>query len=177
MIGSVLPTFIGGYNQQFKYKFIYLSMDFSWSVGNDIINGNYYSLIPMGGRNNKLQSYYNSVWFANNGGTIPGPGGGDWTGQGKNEATPSEIVEDGSFLRMNNLTIGIDFPKQFIPTKKVKSIRLSYSVNNLFTLTRYSGYDPDVSSGSNIDNRILPGVDLVAYPLAKMHLISLNINF
>ena len=177
VIGSVLPTFIGGYNQQFKYKFIYLSMDFSWSVGNDIINGNYYSLIPMGGRNNKLQSYYNSVWFANNGGTIPGPGGGDWTGQGKNEATPSEIVEDGSFLRMNNLTIGIDFPKQFIPTKKVKSIRLSYSVNNLFTLTRYSGYDPDVSSGSNIDNRILPGVDLVAYPLAKMHLISLNINF
>jgi TonB-linked SusC/RagA family outer membrane protein len=177
VIACVQPSYIGGFNQRFSYKFIQLSMDFSWSVGNDIINGNYYSLTPQTGISNKLKSYYGSVWFANNGGTIAGPGGGSWSGQGKNEASPSEIVEDGSFLRMNNLSLGINVPKSIIPVKSIKSIILSYSINNVFTLTRYSGYDPDVSSGSNLDNRILSGVDLVAYPLSKTHLITLNINF
>ncbi|MCK9310807.1 MAG: SusC/RagA family TonB-linked outer membrane protein [Bacteroidales bacterium] len=177
VIGCVEPAFIGGFNQRLGYKFIELSMDFSWSVGNDIINGNYYNLANLSSIDNKLKSYYKYVWFANNGGTIPGPGGGDWSGQGKGEATPSEIVEDGSFLKMNNLSLGVVLPKKLVPVKHIEMIKLTYSVSNLFTLTRYSGYDPEVASGSNIDNRILSGVDISAYPYSRTHLISLNINF
>jgi TonB-linked SusC/RagA family outer membrane protein len=177
VIGCVFPSFIGGYNQVIRYKFIELAMNFSWSVGNDIVNGNYYDLANLSLLDNKLKVFYHSAWFANNGGTIPGPGGGDWSAQGKNAATPSEIVEDGSYLKMNNLSCGIALPKRFIPIKRLRLVKLTYSVTNLFTLTRYSGYDPEVSSGSNIDNRILSGVDLSAYPYSRTHLFTLNIHF
>jgi TonB-linked SusC/RagA family outer membrane protein len=177
IIGSVQPTHIGGFNQQFVYKFLELSMDLSWSKGNDIVNGNYYNLMTIGGISNKLRTYYKAAWFANNDGTIPGPGGGSWTGQGRNEATPSEIVEDGSYLKMNNISLGFTLPKSLIPSKSIKTLKLNYSITNLFTLTNYSGYDPEVTSGSNIENRILSGVDLSAYPYSRTHLFTLRINF
>jgi TonB-linked SusC/RagA family outer membrane protein len=177
IIGCVQPTHIGGFNQLFTYKFFELSMDLSWSKGNDIVNGNYYGLMTLGGISNKLRTYYKASWFANNDGTIPGPGGGSWSGQGRNEATPSEIVEDGSYLKMNNFSLGFTLPKSWIPSKSIKTLKLNYSITNLFTLTNYSGYDPEVSSGSNIDNRILSGVDLSAYPYSRTHLFTLRINF
>jgi hypothetical protein len=177
IIGCVEPSHIGGFNQLFTYKFFELSMDLSWSKGNDIVNGNYYNLYTIGGISNKLRTYYTAAWFANNDGTIPGIGGGSWSGLGRNEATPSEIVEDGSYLKMNNVSLGFTLPKSWIPSKSIKTLKLNYSITNLFTLTNYSGYDPEVSSGSNIDNRILSGVDLSAYPYSRTHLFTLRINF
>jgi TonB-dependent starch-binding outer membrane protein SusC len=177
IIGCVQPTYIGGFNQRFTYKFIDLSMDLNWSKGNDIINGNYYYLSSVGGIGNKLRVYSKAAWFAQNNGTIPGAGGGSWSGMGKNEASPSEIVEDGSYLKMNNISLGVTLPKSLTPHKSIKAIKLSYNITNLFTLTRYSGYDPEVSSGSNIDNRILSGVDLSAFPYSRTHQLTLNINF
>lgn len=176
IIGRVLPNFIGGFSQRFNYKFLELSMDFSYSVGNEIVNGNFYDLTSYSMLSNKLKTFWDAVWFADNGGTIPGPGPGDWTGRGRWEGTPSEIVENGSFLRMNNISLGVNLPKRLIPNS-IKSIKVNYSISNLFTLTSYSGYDPDVSTGNSGDNRILPGVDKSAYPTSRTHLLSLNINF
>jgi hypothetical protein len=78
---------------------------------------------------------------------------------------------------MNNLSFGYTFPKTLINKLEIKSIKLGYSVNNLFTLTRYSGYNPDVNSGNSNESRLLAGVDNSTYPAARTHVIYLNLKF
>lgn len=177
VIGCVNPKFIGGFNTMFRWKFIEVGMDFSWSYGNDIINGNFYSLMSHGDIRNKAASYYKNEWFSNNtGGTFPGPGGGDWSSYWT-AATNSEIVEDGSFFKMNNLAVTFHLPEKVIESWKIRDLALTYSVNNVFCITNYSGYDPEVSSGTNMENRILSGVDISSYPYARTHTLTLNFKF
>jgi len=90
--------------------------------------------------------------------------------QGGRIPVSDRFVEDGSFVRMKNITLGYKFPK----IKGFSSIRLYISGNNLFTITKYSGYDPEVNSfgGSNV----LIGVDNLVYPVARTFLAGLQIG-
>lgn len=177
VIGDVNPEFIGGLNTNLRWKFIELSMDFSWSYGNDIINGNVYNLMNNGGIQNKSAVYYRNAWFANNpNGSFTGPGAISWSGY-MWASSNSEMVEDGSFFKMNNLALTLRAPQNILKSWKLKDIAFTYSVNNVFCLTNYSGYDPEVRSGSSGNNRILPGVDISSYPYARTHTFSLNFKF
>ena len=177
VIGDVNPVFIGGLNTHFRWKFIELAMDFSWSYGNDIINGNIYNLMNNGDIRNKSSVYYKNAWFANNPtGTFTGPGPISWSGY-MWAASNSEMVEDGSFLKMNNLAITCHLPKKLLNAWKIKDMSFTYSINNVFCLTKYSGYDPEVRSGNSISNRILPGVDISSYPYARSHVFSFNFKY
>ena len=177
VIGDVNPVFIGGLNTHFRWKFIELAMDFSWSYGNDIINGNIYNLMNNGDIRNKSSVYYKNAWFANNPtGTFTGPGPISWSGY-MWAASNSEMVEDGSFLKMNNLAITCHLPKKILNVWKIKDMSFTYSINNVFCLTKYSGYDPEVRSGNSISNRILPGVDISSYPYARSHVFSFNFKY
>lgn len=177
VIGDVNPVFIGGLNTHFRWKFIELAMDFSWSYGNDIINGNIYNLMNNGDIRNKSSVYYKNAWFANNPtGTFTGPGPISWSGY-MNTASNSEMVEDGSFLKMNNLAVTCHLPKKILNAWKIKDMSFTYSINNVFCLTKYSGYDPEVRSGSSVNNRILPGVDISSYPYARSHIFSFNFKY
>ena len=177
VIGDVNPVFIGGLNTHFRWKFIELAMDFSWSYGNDIINGNIYNLMNNGDIRNKSSVYYKNAWFANNPtGTFTGPGPISWSGY-MWAASNSEMVEDGSFLKMNNMAITCHLPKKILNVWKIKDMSFTYSINNVFCLTKYSGYDPEVRSGNSISNRILPGVDISSYPYARSHVFSFNFKY
>lgn len=177
VIGDVNPVFIGGLNTHFRWKFIELAMDFSWSYGNDIINGNIYNLMNNGDIRNKSSVYYKNAWFANNPtGTFTGPGPISWSGY-MWAASNSEMVEDGSFLKMNNLAVTCHLPKKILNAWKIKDMSFTYSINNVFCLTKYSGYDPEVRSGSSVNNRILPGVDISSYPYARSHIFSFNFKY
>lgn len=177
VIGDVNPVFIGGLNTHFRWKFIELAMDFSWSYGNDIINGNIYNLMNNGDIRNKSSVYYKNAWFANNPtGTFTGPGPISWSGY-MWTASNSEMVEDGSFLKMNNLAITCHLPKKLLNAWKIKDMSFTYSINNVFCLTKYSGYDPEVRSGNSVNNRILPGVDISSYPYARSHIFSFNFKY
>lgn len=177
VIGDVNPVFIGGLNTHFRWKFIELAMDFSWSYGNDIINGNIYNLMNNGDIRNKSSVYYKNAWFANNPtGTFTGPGPISWSGY-MNTASNSEMVEDGSFLKMNNLAVTCHLPKKILNAWKIKDMSFTYSINNVFCLTKYSGYDPEVRSGSSVNNRILPGVDISSYPYGRSHIFSFNFKY
>lgn len=87
--------------------------------------------------------------------------------------TMSDIVEDGSFLRLSTLTIGYTLPKHWLWKLHVQSLRLYVSGSNLFTLTGYSGYDPEV----NIQNGLTPGIDYNVTPRSRTYTVGINLNF
>ncbi|MCD8262354.1 MAG: hypothetical protein LUD15_13490 [Bacteroides sp.] len=87
----------------------------------------------------------------------------------------SWAVEDGSFLRLNNLTIGYTLPKSVMNKLKINSIRIYASGYNLWTWTKYTGYDPEVDVFSS--NPLTPNVDYSAYPRSRTFVGGININF
>jgi hypothetical protein len=90
-------------------------------------------------------------------------------------APMSFAVEDGSFIRINNLTLGYTFPQQWISRAKISSLRLYVTVNNVATITGYSGYDPDVNARRN--TTLTPGVDYAAYPRGRTFIGGINLSF
>jgi len=83
-------------------------------------------------------------------------------------------VEDGSFLRFSNLTIGYTLPKIFTRKFGVQNLRVYATGNNLFCWTAYSGQDPEVSTSKS---NLSPGIDNSAYPKARSYVFGLNVTF
>ena len=86
----------------------------------------------------------------------------------------SWAVEDGSFLRINNVTFGYTFPASLTKKVFIQKLRFYATVNNLYTFTRYSGYDPEVDTRR--DTPLTPGVDYSAYPKSRMFTFGLNVT-
>jgi TonB-linked SusC/RagA family outer membrane protein len=87
----------------------------------------------------------------------------------------SAFVEDGSFLRIRNITLGYNLPASLVKSLKVANARLSFTVQNAYTFTKYEGYNPEVSvEGAN---PLMPGVDAGGYPLARTFMFGLNFGF
>jgi hypothetical protein len=83
------------------------------------------------------------------------------------------FIEDGSFVRIKNVTLGYTLPSNLI--RGVSAIRMALGVNNLYTFTKYSGFDPEINSYG--DNPALFGVDLGGYPNARTFQFSIRANF
>jgi hypothetical protein len=165
MIGSPIPDVLMGMNIGFNFKGIDLATTLYASIGNDIVR-NYERQAPMA---NMLR--YNI---------------GRWTGAGSTNEYPrlttdltdnfafsNFYVEDGSFLRMKNVQLGYTLPAAVVEKVGATRLRLYVSANNLFTLTKYKGYDPDFST----DNPLVSGIDQGFYPQARSFMAGLNLNF
>ena len=87
----------------------------------------------------------------------------------------SRFVEDGSFLRLKNLTLGYTIPHKWTKKAYISKLRVYASAQNLFCITGYSGYDPEVSSAAS--NPMTPGLDWGAYPKSKVFTFGLDIQF
>ncbi len=86
----------------------------------------------------------------------------------------SYFVEDASFLRINNITLGYTLPAKLTKKAHISKLRVYATANNIHTFTNYSGYEPEVAvSGS----ALTPGVDYSAYPRAKSWVVGLNLTF
>ena len=84
-------------------------------------------------------------------------------------------VEDGSFLRLNTLTLGYSLPNSLLSKVKIQRLRFYATGYNVFVLTKYSGFDPEVSTRRKTP--LTPGVDYSAYPRSRMVVVGLNISF
>src|SRR5690606_8470045 len=84
-------------------------------------------------------------------------------------------VEDGSFVRIRNVQLGYTFPDQLVERIGLAKFRLYTAVQNLYTFTKYSGYDPEI--GSNGTNVLRTGVDYGRYPVSRMITLGLNCSF
>jgi len=171
-IGNVNPKYTFGFTNNFSYKNWELSVFVSGAVGNDVINLTTYFLSRNVGYQNVLSSMYNDAWTAgkdNRNAAWPKIEKQSW----RNYFFSRRFIEDGSYVRIKNLSLGYNLPKNLI--KNISNIRVTASVNNLYTFTHYSGYDPEMNGFGT--NPAMYGVDLGGYPVARSFNMALRCNF
>ncbi len=185
VIGNALPKHTGGFGLNFKIWNFDLSADFYWKYGGDVYNAN-----KIENTTTNKYSYRNMStdvdghWtYLNNEGAIASP---EEMAQINADATiwspimtryvfHSWAVEDGSFLRLQNLTLGYTLPDKAVKRIKMSKIRVYASANNLFCWTKYSGFDPEVSVRRATS--ATPSVDYSAYPRSTAFSFGLDVDF
>ncbi len=181
-LGNPLADFYGGITNNFSYKNFDLGVFFQFSYGNDIYNLNAEGVggsASLGGQAsatspaaNIFKDVYDNRWTpTNTNAEYPRAVGGT---QGiYNTQRSSRYLEDGSYLRLKNITLGYNLPKSLISKLKVNNARVYVTGQNILTFTNYTGFDPEVSSTFSIANT---GVDQGTIPQFKTFSFGLNIG-
>lgn len=188
IIGNALPDFYGGLNNTFKYKQWDMSLFFSFSYGGEVLNATKLTNSQAGKTNYNVLDIVNSSkrWMTIDaqGQLITDPAQLSALNAGREVASVYDMesgdayihswaVEDASFLRLSNVSIGYSFPKLLLRKTGIQNLRLYATGSNLFTWTRYTGFDPEVSTKGN---SLTPGVDFGAYPRNRSFIFGLNIT-
>lgn len=199
-IGSPLPKFTFGWTNTFRYRNLDLSIFLNGSYGNKVMNYNSLTLTHMNSTwTNQLQSVVSkrarlepidptivyadgSKWFdhidnvrvKNPGTKIPHTSIND---PNDNDRISDRYVEDGSFLRIKNITLGYTFPKALLNKAKIENLRVYVNIQNLYTFTKYTGYDPEVGASTQDSSGLTYGLDNGRYPSPAMYSFGLNITF
>jgi len=188
IIGNTNPTHTGGFNINARVKGFDLTANFVWSVGNDIYNANKIEYTSTGKykyRNMIDIMAEGSRWTnLNADGTICN----DPTKLAEMNATTTMwspamqkavlsdwAIENGSFLRLSTLSVGYTLPKVLLNKVGIQNLRFYVTGYNLFCLTNYSGFDPEVSTRNK--TALTPGVDYSAYPKSRQYVIGANLTF
>ena len=173
LTGSALPEFTGGLTNNFTFKRFYLNTFANFTYGNMVYN----SLDTDGAyeTNNERVLTSGETRWANPGdiATHPKP----ILGGNLNSNKPSSrFLEDGSYLRMRNITLGYDLPEKLLQPLNISAVRVFVSADNMFTFTKFKGMDPEVvvSPGAGT---IGESGDWYKYPISKKLLFGINIRF
>lgn len=171
-IGDPNPDLIYGFNLGFEWKGFDFSAAFQGTLGNDIYNVDKGTLsVP--GTQNALADALTKAWRQE------GDTGAKWprittNNDNNNWRVSSFMVEDGSYLRLQNLQVGYTLPMSLMAKLRyVKTVRLYFSAQNLFTITGYSGLDPDLGTTSALNL----GYDNVRYPSSRTFMFGVNLTF
>lgn len=173
IIGNNQPDFIYGMTNTFSYKNIDLSIAIQGTQGGQILNlsRRFFDNLEGGGNNLTLAlDRWRSPEDPGNG-KVPRANART---TGNNNAVSSRWVEDGSYLRIQNVSLGYRLPKSVIDRLKLQQVRIYASVQNLYTWTKYLNYNPEVS---NYEGPLTGGVDYGSYPLARTVTFGINIGF
>lgn len=173
IVGNYMPKFTYGFNGNLAWKGVDLAFAFQGVYGNKILNLNRRYLASVEGNVNMMTLTLNRWQSAEN----PGDGNTNRANRkatGYNGRTSTWHIEDGSYLRLQNLAIGYTIPQKWTRTIHVEKLRIYLSGQNLFTWTKYTGYNPEVSLKTS---SLTPGIDYGTYPLAKTYMVGLNLTF
>jgi TonB-dependent starch-binding outer membrane protein SusC len=183
VIGNSSPKFVFGWTNSLSYKNFTLIFLVQGSQGNDIFNA---TRIKTESPSIGLSPALKNRWTIDNQNTdIPA-----FTDQrtrtdadlesklflGSSPNRTTRWVEDGSYVRLKNITLGYDLPKSLINKIKLANLRIYATAANILTLTKYSGYDPEVSS-FNVDTDAARGIDMSNYPTVKIITLGINLTF
>ncbi|KAA0993926.1 TonB-dependent receptor [Dyadobacter sp. UC 10] len=172
-LGSPVPKFTGGINLRFTYKGFDLETYMYTSVGNKIFN---------------VSKWFTDFYPSFTGAAVSSRVKDSWLPDRTNTETPifestsnfstntqanSFYVEDGTFFRMQNVTIGYTLPGNLLSKIRMQKVRVFASTNNLFTVTKYQGLDPGV--GGSADTNF--GIDLGNYPITRSYTVGINLGF
>ena len=189
VIGNALPVIYGGFNNTFVYKNFDLSVYFTYSYGNDIFNAtkltnarwaqenrNALAITDMAHRFTYINAAGNVITDAaelaavNEGKTYAGY----YDSNNGAMYIHSWAVEDGSYVKLSNVTFGYTLPSKLVHKVGINSLRAYVTGSNIFTITKYSGLDPEVSTMSSL---LTPGVDFGAYPRSRSVVFGVNVTF
>lgn len=164
-IGNPSPRFIFAMNNSFAYKGFDLSIFLQGVEGNDIFNANRISLEGMAVAQNQTKAVLNR-WTPDHMQT--GVPRAVFNDPNKNTRVSDRFIEDGSYLKIKNITLGYSLPATLTRRAKLQTARVYLSAQNLYTFTRYTGFDPEVG---------VMGIDLNVYPVTRVLSAGVNLIF
>ena len=202
-IGSPLPKFTFGWTNSFRYKNLDLSIFINGSYGNKVLNYNmmgqgYNGLVHMNSAwtnqhasvlnhaqleaIDATKTYASGYWYdditnvrvANSDTKMPRITTSD---PNDNDRLSDRYIEDGSYIRLKNITLGYTFPKSMLTKLKIENLRVYANLQNVYTLTKYTGYDPEVGASTQDSTGLTFGVDNGRYPSPLTCSFGLNITF
>jgi TonB-dependent starch-binding outer membrane protein SusC len=205
-LGSPMPIFTFGFNNTFHYKNFDLNIFINGSYGNKVVNYSAINLSSMKSMwSNQLATvanrarlaeintaqvypYVNSTgstvynWYddidnvkvANPGTTVPRAIQNDPNG---NIEMSSRYIEDGSYLRIKNISLGYNFDKKLLNPLHLQSLRIYANIQNLYTLTKYTGFDPEIGASTASQSGNVYGLDNGRYPSPQVYTFGLNLSF
>ena len=165
VIGNPNPSWLFSMNNRFEWKGLELNIYLQGVAGNQIFNANNVTNTGMSSATNQTTAVL-----------------GRWTGEGTSNTMPRAVyadpnqnnrvsdrfIEDGSYLRVKNITLAYSFPQRLLDRIHVEGLRLALSCENVATITGYSGFDPEVS---------INGIDASLYPIPRTFSVGLNLTF
>jgi TonB-linked SusC/RagA family outer membrane protein len=161
-IGSPIPDFAYGITGNLSYRQFDLNVAFQGVSGNEIVNVNKFMTESVSSSENKSRTMLNRWTVSNPGATHARTIATD---PNENDRFSSRHVEDGSFFRLRNIQLGYKLPVRLINKIALSNVRIYLSAQNVFTITKYSGYNPDI--GSQKQSNASSGLDNTIYPQAK----------
>ncbi|QKJ30344.1 TonB-dependent receptor [Mucilaginibacter mali] len=184
VIGSPYAKFTYGFALNASYKGFDFTTNFNGSYGNQVLDGQDYYLFNMEGSGNQysvVADRYRNDAQTGNGQVYRASRGGD---QSNSTRLSTFYLQDGSFLRCDGITLGYTVPKSLLGKAGISRLRIFASATNVFTITKYKGYNPEVdynySSGatnSTQNPNLAPGVDYGVYPLVRGYNLGVNLAF
>ena len=188
IIGDVNPLGSGGFNIAGRFYGFDLSAVFSYSYGNDVYNANkieytstsrypYRNMIDMMAEGKRWTNIDENGQLVNDPAQLAAMNENTtmWSPYMARHVLSDWAVEDASFLRLNTLTLGYTIPKSLTQKAHINNLRFYATCNNVFVLTDYSGFDPEVSTRRSTP--LTPGVDYSPYPKSRQFIFGLNLNF
>lgn len=188
VIGDVNPLHTGGFTINSRIYDFDIAANFNWSYGNDVYNANkieftqtskyqFRNMIDIMKDGSRWTNLREDGTISNDPEELQAMNASTtmWSPHTARMILSDWAIEDGSFLRLNTLTLGYTLPKSLVQKLKIESLRFYATGYNLFLWTNYSGYDPEVSTIRRTN--LTPGVDYSGYPKSKQYVVGLNLNF
>jgi TonB-linked SusC/RagA family outer membrane protein len=174
IIGNAQPKFTYGLNNNIDYKNWSLAFLFQGSQGNKVFNASRMETEGMYDSKNQSTEVLRRWTTPGQVTDIPRATNGDVT----NSRTSTRFVENGSFLRMKSTTLSYKLPESAIPRLHLSKLMVYATAQNLFTITKYKGFDPEVNAFStDANNGVTLGIDYGTYPVARTFIVGLNLQF
>ena len=189
-IGNPEPKFTFGFGNTLSWKGWDFSFQFTGSYGNKVLNYNRRQLEITGSTSNLLTSVlnyarvekidlngpddYRNYWVTNASSTTMPRLYTESYSNGNNRVSDA-FVEDGSYIRLQNVSLSYTFPKKWIEHLYLSNVKLYMNIQNLFTITKYDGYDPEV--GSLYGDALKNGIDYNRYPSPRIYTFGINVSF
>ena len=174
ILGNAYPDFTGGFSTSLSWKGFDLGASFTYSYGGEVINFQDYYLFNVEGSSNQYAIAADRYVSDTNPGRNNVPIATRISVTNQSLKLSSYYVEDASYFRCSNITLGYTLPKRLLRKIGVESCRVYVSGDNLFTITDYRGYNPEVSYKSS---NLMPGFDWGCYPLSRIYSVGLNLTF
>lgn len=173
IVGNYAPDFTYGFSNSFSYKGFDLNIAFQGTYGNEILNLSRRYIANSEGNFNNM-AIMNNRWLSESNPGNQNINRANRKASGNNGRTSTWHVEDGTYLRLQNVSFGYSFPQSVIDNLNFDRLRVYLTGNNIHTWSNYTGYNPEVNLAGG---QLTPGLDYGVYPLATTYSIGVNISF